>query len=93
MAKKNKKTKGSLFAKVKKTLKPSAEEVVAEEEATEEVIEEVVAEPKAKKTTAKKKNIVKLGGKDIDVDALTPREVRKLVGEWGRSKLKSLGII
>lgn len=92
MAKKNKKTKGSLFAKVKKTLKPSDEEVVAEE-ATEEVVEEVVAEPKAKKTAAKKKNIVKLGGKDIDVDALTPREVRKLVGEWGRSKLKSLGII
>ena len=87
MAKKTKKTKGSFFAKVKKTAEPTTEET------TEEVVAEEVVKPKVKKAPAKKKNIVKLKGKEIDVDSLTPADIRKLAGEWGRGRLKNLGII
>jgi len=52
----------------------------AEEETVEEVIEPVKTE-------------VKLGGKTYIVEELTARDIKKLQGDWGKGKLKKVGII
>ena len=56
------------------------------EAAEEETVEEAV-EPEPVKTE------VKLGGKTYIVEELTARDIKKLQGDWGKGKLKKLGII
>jgi len=65
-------------------LRSPIEEVEAAEE--EEAVEEAV-EPEPVKTE------VKLGGKTYIVEELTARDIKKLQGDWGKGKLKKLGII
>lgn len=70
------------------TSKPSEEEGLLEEiePAEEEIVEEVI-EPEPVKTE------VRLGGKTYIVEDLTARDIRKLQNNWGKAKLKKLGII
>jgi FixJ family two-component response regulator len=70
------------------TSKPLEEEDLLEqiEDAEEETIEEVI-EPEPVKTE------VKLGRKTYIVEDLTARDIKKLQQDWGKGKLRSLGII
>lgn len=65
------------------TSKPLEEEV---EDAEEETVDEVI-EPEPVKTE------VKLGGKTYIVEDLTAQDIKKLQQDWGKGKLRSLGII
>lgn len=57
-----------------------------EDAAVEETVEEI-AMPGAVRTE------VKLGGKTYIVEELSERDIRKLRQDWGKGKLKSLGIM
>jgi hypothetical protein len=77
---------------------PSEEsEILASSEIREarlENIDEAVADADHPETLiTDTKTEVKLGGKTYIVEELTARDIKKLQGDWGKGKLKKLGII
>lgn len=89
--------------------KPIAPQFTSEEEASDEsqilasseirearleTIDEAVADAEDPETLiTDSKTEVRLGGKTYIVEELTARDIKKLQQDWGKGKLKKLGII
>ena len=70
------------------------DEAVEDADPLLEVIDEAVADAEDPETlVTDSKTEVKLGGKAYIVEDLTARDIKKLQQDWGKRKLKKLGII
>jgi len=73
----------------------AVEEVIAPQFTSSALEEESVAEETVEEITmpGAVRTEVKLGGKTYIVEELSERDIRKLRQDWGKGKLKSLGIM